>query len=125
MDSLSLAVVVVHCIRTGWNRDVSLARYFVNQGLTAFIAVIFVNVATAISFFNPPRYQTGVGLPLILIISNVFACRLILQLRSRFMPTSWEIKQQISRVVREGLQDRHPAEDDWLMTNSPPHQLPT
>lgn len=52
--------------------------------------------------------------------------RSILQLRSRVMPTAWELKQQHSRIIREGLQDRQPTEEDnWLMTTARSHQLPT
>ncbi|KAF8902425.1 hypothetical protein CPB84DRAFT_1776053 [Gymnopilus junonius] len=33
MDLLSLLVVVLYCLRSRLNRDVSLARYFMNQGM--------------------------------------------------------------------------------------------
>ncbi|KAF9038630.1 hypothetical protein BJ165DRAFT_1531690 [Panaeolus papilionaceus] len=54
MDLVSLVVVVIKCQRSR-RRDVSLASYFVNQGLSAFIFVALVNIGAAIAFF---RYGT-------------------------------------------------------------------
>ncbi|KAF9479546.1 hypothetical protein BDN70DRAFT_878606 [Pholiota conissans] len=75
MDLISLMVVVCHCRRSGWMRDVSLAKYFVNQGLLAFAFVSLVNITTAITFFRESRFHNGVGIPLILVVSNLIACR--------------------------------------------------
>ncbi|PPQ75111.1 hypothetical protein CVT24_010066 [Panaeolus cyanescens] len=70
MDLVSLVVVVIQCQRMR-GRDVSLGTYFVNQGLSAFIFVALVNIGAAIAFFRPPRFHTGIGLPLILVVSNL------------------------------------------------------
>ncbi|KAF8972755.1 hypothetical protein BDZ97DRAFT_1782509 [Flammula alnicola] len=113
MDLISLVVVVVHCLRSGWNRDVSLARYFVSQGLTAFALVLLINVGTAILFFRPPRYHTGVGIPLILIVSNVVACRVILQLRAQVLPTASELSRRRSCLVRNAF--FLPESDSWII----------
>ncbi|KAF9563574.1 hypothetical protein CPC08DRAFT_705888 [Agrocybe pediades] len=103
MDLLSLVVIVVHCVRSKWDRDVSLARYFVHQGFIAFAFITLVNIATAISFFKPPRYHTGLGLPLILVVSNVVACRIILQLRKQVTPSDAEISRRNSSIVRRAM----------------------
>ena len=127
MDFLSLVVVVVvsvffyiliqvswwilrqYCLRSGWHRDVSLARYFVNQGREQmFVSILcsfgytqaylhlrlsralvlqqlslfsgmsqaLITVLSKVWWMNrPPRYHTGVGIPLILVIPNLVACR--------------------------------------------------
>ncbi|KDR80847.1 hypothetical protein GALMADRAFT_241325 [Galerina marginata CBS 339.88] len=103
MDLLSLVVVVVHCFRSRWDRDVPLARYFVNQGLTAFAFVTVVNVATAVLYFRPPAYHNGIGLPMILVVSNLVACRMILQLRGQVTPTQTELSRRHSSIVRNAL----------------------
>ncbi|KJA28256.1 hypothetical protein HYPSUDRAFT_34642 [Hypholoma sublateritium FD-334 SS-4] len=113
MDFLSLVVVVVFCIHSGWHRDVSLARYFVHQGLTAFAFVSCVSVTTAITFFRPPRYHTGVGIPLILVIPNLVACRVILQLRAQVIPTESELERRHSGLVRDAL--RYHESDSWVI----------
>ena len=61
-----------YCVKSSWNRGVSLAHYFVSQGmiftiyvvkhaegpmainigLTAFALILIINVATAIAFFK-------------------------------------------------------------------------
>ncbi|KAF8964932.1 hypothetical protein BDZ97DRAFT_1814058 [Flammula alnicola] len=105
MDFISLVVVVIHCLRSGWNRDVSLARYFVSQGLTAFGFVLLVNVGTAILFFRPPRYRTGIGIPLILIVSNV----VVLQV----LPTASELSRRHSCLVRNAF--FLPESDSWTI----------
>ncbi|KAF8159354.1 hypothetical protein B0H34DRAFT_400298 [Crassisporium funariophilum] len=68
------AVIAVHCQKTRC-RDISLARYFINQGFIAFAFILLVNVAAAVSFFRPPSYHHGVGLPVVLAVSNLVACR--------------------------------------------------
>lgn len=120
MDMVSLVVIVVYCIKSKWNRDVSLARYFVHQGFVAFAFISLVNIATAIIFFKPPRFHTGVGLPLILVVSNVIACRIILQLRKQVIPSETEISRRNSLIVRHAMlshsEPQYQFQDAWTMT---------
>ncbi|KAF8202414.1 hypothetical protein BJ912DRAFT_944750 [Pholiota molesta] len=118
MDLVSLVIVVSHCLRSGWIRDVSLARYFVNQGLSAFAFISLINITTAITFFRPPRYHSGVGLPLILVVSNLIACRVILQLRAEVNPTKSELEQRHSCLVRNEL--FFGEQDSWAIEDRPP-----
>ncbi|KAF5361776.1 hypothetical protein D9756_002168 [Leucocoprinus leucothites] len=74
MDLISLSVVLVHCYKTRV-REVSLARYFVSQGLAAFAFVCVINSFCAIMYFKPPSFTSGIGLPLILVLPNLVACR--------------------------------------------------
>ncbi|KIM39675.1 hypothetical protein M413DRAFT_415733 [Hebeloma cylindrosporum] len=113
MDLVSLVVVAVYCVKSGWNRDVSLAHYFVSQGLTSFAFVSIINIATAITFFKPPRFHIGTGLPLIIVVSNIVACRLILQLREKVTPTESEISRRHSVLVRNALFS--PSSDSWVI----------
>ncbi|KAF8238197.1 hypothetical protein L208DRAFT_1388220 [Tricholoma matsutake] len=75
MDGVCLAVIVVQCYRTR-SVKVSLARYFVFQGLYAFVFVLVVNVATATTFFTAYHLHTIIGLPVFLVFPNLMACRL-------------------------------------------------
>ncbi|KAF9465540.1 hypothetical protein BDZ94DRAFT_323046 [Collybia nuda] len=109
MDLASLSVVIVHCYRTR-GREISLGRYFVNQGLGAFGFVSAVNIATAATFFD---FKNGIGLPFILVVSNLIACRVILQLRRKVTPSDSEISRRHSMLVRNAF-GPHPS-DDWLM----------
>ncbi|KAG6909796.1 hypothetical protein DXG01_015289 [Tephrocybe rancida] len=74
MDLISLIIVLMHCSRNA-NREVSLARYFVNQGLVSFGLVIAVNIIAATFFFNQKSPHNGLGLPFIMVVSNLIACR--------------------------------------------------
>jgi len=112
MDLVSLIVVLVHCHRTR-SRQISLGRYFVNQGLAAFCFVSAVNILTAAIFFEPNSFKSGIGLPFILVVSNLIACRVILQLRRQVMPTKSEISRRHSQLVRDAFATR--PSDNWLM----------
>lgn len=69
----TFSCILQHCVRLQWERELSLARYFVNQGpfgiasisvghvrnwrfgdtgLSSFAFVLFVNLATAVSYFR-------------------------------------------------------------------------
>ncbi|KXN91109.1 hypothetical protein AN958_02885 [Leucoagaricus sp. SymC.cos] len=74
MDLISLIVVFVHCYRTRI-QEISLGRYFVNQGLAAFAFVCAVNILCAVLYFKPPSFTSGIGLPLILVVPNLVVSR--------------------------------------------------
>ncbi|KAG6902343.1 hypothetical protein C0995_001140 [Termitomyces sp. Mi166 len=74
MDLVSLSIVLTVCLGKR-NRGVSLARYFCKQGLIAFGLVIAVNVTAAGFFFNQSSPHNGLGLPFIMVVSNLIACR--------------------------------------------------
>ncbi|KAJ2913343.1 hypothetical protein MD484_g7069, partial [Candolleomyces efflorescens] len=126
MDSVSLAIVIIYCKKESSFHGGSLADYFVKQGLGAFIAVTIVNVAAAIAFFKPPAYHTGIGLPLSLVLPNLVACRVILQLRRRVTLTSTELSRINSLLVRSALSrmDTDKDQDVWLMKTDPIPTLP-
>lgn len=110
MDLISLVFVFIQC-RKAQNREVSLARYFISQGLSAFGFIAFINATSAVCFFRPNHGGRGVGLPLVLISSNLVACRVILLLRRKASPTHYEISRRNSNIVRNALKDS----DVWTM----------
>ncbi|GLB41573.1 hypothetical protein LshimejAT787_1001730 [Lyophyllum shimeji] len=116
MDMISLLCVLVRCALNK-SRQISLARYFIKQGLFSFCLVVAVNVSAAGVFFDQDSPHNGLGLPFILVVSNLIACRIILDLRRKVRPTDSEIAMQHSRIVRDGLRTRtyDRAEDEWLM----------
>ncbi|KAF9530335.1 hypothetical protein CPB83DRAFT_850726 [Crepidotus variabilis] len=113
MDLLSLIVVAFYCV-TNKSRHVSLARYFFSQGLISFILVVLVNCAAAIAYFRPMLHTSGVGIPIAFVISNIVACRVILQLRARVYPTMKQIEQQHSLLIHNALDSRL-NDDSWVM----------
>ncbi|RXW22364.1 hypothetical protein EST38_g3493 [Candolleomyces aberdarensis] len=124
MDLVSLAIVVIYCNRESSFHGGSLADYFVKQG--AFIAVTIVNVAAATAFFKPPAFHSGIGLPLCLVLPNLVACRVILQLRRRVTPSPTELSRINSCLVRSALgkMDTDKDQDVWLMKTDPSPILP-
>lgn len=102
MDFLSLSVILIYCLRI-WSTRGSLGRLFVNQGLGAFFSILAVNGVALGTYFSPKSFHNGVGLPYILVIPNLVACRLILDLRRRALPTETEILRQHSHLIGEAL----------------------
>jgi hypothetical protein len=112
MDLISLIVVAYYCV-VNKSRDISLGRYFLRQGLLSFIFICLVNIAAAIEYFKPPRFFGGVGIPVAFMVSNILACRIILQLRAKVNPTSTQLDQLNSLMIDNVLSDK--KEDSWLM----------
>lgn len=115
MDLISLVVVLIICKKKSDTQGSSLGRYFVNQGLWAFVGVTMINAVAAIIFFRPPAFSSGVGLPLALVVPNIVACRVILQLRRRVVPTDTEIQRLHSHLVNRAFSSE--AQDLWTMAD--------
>ncbi|KAF6751684.1 hypothetical protein DFP72DRAFT_906837 [Ephemerocybe angulata] len=117
MDLVSLVCVLIYCKKESSFRGGSLAHYFIKQGLGSFLMITVINVAAAIAFFKPPSYHSGIGLPLSLAVSNLLACRVILQLRRKVTPTPTELSRRHSLVVDGALNNLQSQEehDVWLM----------
>ncbi|CAK5279103.1 unnamed protein product [Mycena citricolor] len=107
MDLVSLLVIIVYRIR---KRDLqgSLSRAFLNQGLSAFAFMVVVHATAIGSYYNPRLLHNGMGLPYILILSNVMACRVILDLRNKARPTESEIERQHSALIEDELANYQP-----------------
>ncbi|KAJ7460785.1 hypothetical protein FB451DRAFT_1044987, partial [Mycena latifolia] len=102
MDFLSLSIIVIYCLRTRSTRG-SLGRMFIRQGLGSLAIVLVVHALALGTYFSPSTDHNGVGLPYILVISNLMACRLILDLRRKARPTETEILRQHSHLVDEAF----------------------
>ncbi|KAJ7065263.1 hypothetical protein C8F01DRAFT_737094 [Mycena amicta] len=102
MDFLSLAVIAIYCLRTHSTRG-SLGRAFIRQGLGAFVFMLVIHALALGTYFSPQTHQNGVGLPYALTLSNIVACRLILDLRRKALPTETEILRRHSRLVDKDL----------------------
>ncbi|KAJ7173682.1 hypothetical protein C8R46DRAFT_1215605 [Mycena filopes] len=104
MDLISLAVIAIYCIRTRSTRG-SFGRTFINQGFGAFLAVSTTHGSALGAYFSPQYFHNGVGLPYMLVIPNIIACRLILELRRKALPTETEIWRQNSIIVERAFED--------------------
>jgi len=102
MDLVSLSVIVVHCLYKRTTQG-SLGRTFIGQGLSAFALVLIVHSLSLGTYYDPHGFHNGVGLPYILIVSNIMACRLILDLRRKALPTETELLRQHSLLVENAL----------------------
>ncbi|KAJ7623645.1 hypothetical protein FB45DRAFT_111831 [Roridomyces roridus] len=110
MDLISLLFIAIYCLRAHSIRG-SLGRIFITQGLAAWLAVLTVHAVALGIFFSPELFHNGVGLPCVLILSNLIACRLILDLRRRALPTETQILRRHSHIVDKALADR----DVWVI----------
>ncbi|KAF8997874.1 hypothetical protein BDQ17DRAFT_1362750 [Cyathus striatus] len=102
MDVFSLTIVSMYCYQRHGART-SLATYFVKQGFGSFICVTSVNVFAMSLYFRHNSTHNGIGLPFILVVSSMMACRLILQLRQRAARTDTEISRENSLIVRNAI----------------------
>lgn len=118
-DGVSLAVILVHCYRTR-SLGSSLGKFFVCQGVYAFLSALMVNTTAAVLFFRPGKGHIGIGVPLFLVAPDFIACRLILQLRRKVSLTDSEISRRNSQIVHDALATRHSAHSDpWLLEEEP------
>ncbi|KAF8888119.1 hypothetical protein BD779DRAFT_1785970 [Infundibulicybe gibba] len=103
MDIACLVVVVWRCVQLRGSAG-SLMKTFLAQGLTAFASMCALNIITSIFYFEPSLHSE-LGLPLLLTVPNLIACRLILQLRrkaaSPLSPS--EVMRRNSRLIRDAF----------------------
>ncbi|KAJ7493282.1 hypothetical protein B0H11DRAFT_2156296 [Mycena galericulata] len=97
MDLVSLSIIAIRSTRG------SLGRIFLRQGFGAFTTVVAVHAIALGVYFDPQTYYNGVGLPYVLVISNLIACRLILDLRRKALPTETEILRRHSHLVDDAF----------------------
>ncbi|KAJ6485735.1 hypothetical protein C8R45DRAFT_280762 [Mycena sanguinolenta] len=114
MDLVSLSIIVIYCLRARSTRG-SLGRLFISQGLSSFAVVLVVHSIALSLYFSPQGYYNGIGLPYILVISNLMACRIILDLRRKALPTETEILRQHSFLVDQALE----SNDLWVIEEDP------
>ncbi|KAF8644415.1 hypothetical protein AX16_008475 [Volvariella volvacea WC 439] len=102
-DLLMMLIVIVYCIRIRSVRG-RLGKTFLFQGFSGFVVISSLNLMTACLYFSPNRQWDGLGLPIIAILPDVIACRLILALRKRVNPTASAVERKHSKVVRDAFQ---------------------
>ncbi|EGN92685.1 hypothetical protein SERLA73DRAFT_163916 [Serpula lacrymans var. lacrymans S7.3] len=75
-----------------------LGRIFVYQSVVYFALVCSINLLTAAFYLAPNEALNGYGFPFALILSDAFACRMILHLRRQASPTESVQLEEQSRV---------------------------
>lgn len=117
-DIVSLTIVIICCIRRP-SRQTPLGRYFLRQGLGAFTVTSLISGVALGLYFSAHSSYGGSSLPLVFLIPDLVACRLILQLRRRVIPSETQISRQNSRIIRDALSsrttNRQLATDVWVM----------
>ncbi|KAF7289448.1 hypothetical protein HMN09_01338700 [Mycena chlorophos] len=102
MDGLSLSIIIGYCLRIRTTRG-TLGRTFIRQGLEAFVLMLIIHALALGTYFSPQTHHSGLGLPWALTCSNLVACRLILDLRRKALPTETEIGRRHSELVNNDL----------------------
>ncbi|KAF8895542.1 hypothetical protein BD779DRAFT_1500092 [Infundibulicybe gibba] len=115
LDVMMMVMVVVHWIRIGSVRG-RLGRLFLVHGLGAFLAISAMNLFTACLYLSDNRQWDGLGLPFVLTLPDIIACRLVLALRKTAVPTTTFELRNHSRLVREAL--RHLKTDETTNSDS-------
>ncbi|KAJ6485737.1 hypothetical protein C8R45DRAFT_828674 [Mycena sanguinolenta] len=113
MDLVSLSIIIIYCLRTRSTRG-SLGRLFISQGVSSNSSIVFVSAPSPLCW-RPQGYHNGIGLLYILVISNLMACRIILDLRRKALPTETEILRQHSFLVDQALE----SSDLWVIEEDP------
>ncbi|TFK73748.1 hypothetical protein BDN72DRAFT_151859 [Pluteus cervinus] len=112
MDLASLVVVFCYCRRYQAEKT-SLGRVFIQQGMCAFAALLVVNAIAAIIYFRPEPIHNGSGYPIMFVLSNIFACRVILHLRKQTSLTDSEMAQRDDALVRSAFGVL--TQDEWAI----------
>ncbi|KAF8072073.1 hypothetical protein FPV67DRAFT_917925 [Lyophyllum atratum] len=115
LDVLCTVIMTMHCIRLR-SLQGPLGKTFIRQGFGAFflMSIIHIMAATA-AFAGAVSFGGGLILPLPLILSNIVACRLTLDLRKHvWIGSGTDQLDDLSRVVRNaaGLSGTSRV-DDW------------
>ncbi|TFK40657.1 hypothetical protein BDQ12DRAFT_733867 [Crucibulum laeve] len=101
-DLVMMAIILIHYVRTQAVRG-KLGKAFVTHSFTAFSIISVVYLFTSCLYFSPYRRWDGLGLPVVLVLPDVIACRLILSLRRTVDPTDTYILQENSRLVDQAF----------------------
>ncbi|TFK59707.1 hypothetical protein BDN72DRAFT_905600 [Pluteus cervinus] len=122
MDFVSLSVVVIYCRKDGMD-GWSLGKYFVTQGLCSFVFVTIVNAVATTMYFQPNGSISLIGLPFVIIINNITACRLILQLREKamemeFMALEPDLRSEYTLTVPTRAGSQLTNVDMWSIDNA-------
>ncbi|KAK7031543.1 hypothetical protein R3P38DRAFT_819285 [Favolaschia claudopus] len=115
MDLVSLSIIILYCVQIRSTQG-SLGRIFISQGLGSFAIVLGVHAIALGLYFSPRTLYNGIGLPYILVISNLMACRLILDLRRKALPTDEEILRRHSLIVDQAID----GSDLWVIGRDTP-----
>ncbi|KAJ3515225.1 hypothetical protein NLJ89_g1893 [Agrocybe chaxingu] len=112
VDSLNLLVVSFYSWKRSRYGRSKLTCFFSKQGLNVFVWMTVSNVITLALYFSQ---DNGIGVPFVLVISNIFACRIILQLRSGSWQTSTQLSRDNSQMIRDALA-KLPPQDEWAVS---------
>jgi hypothetical protein len=97
-DVLCLCIVMAHCWQIK-SLQGHLGHMFINQGIAAFVIMSAANLIAGIECFVPIIRLYSIGLQFSMVVNNLVACRLILELRQYVTPTESEIAADQSRMI--------------------------
>jgi len=119
MDFLMMGMVILHCFRIRSTQG-PLGRVFLVQATSVFVMMSILNLFVAMVYFNSDRQYDGLGFPFVMVLPDIFACRLILLLRERAYTNECPGVKEQSRLVREALDvlDRQ-GKNEWDLGGCP------
>ncbi|KAF8663692.1 hypothetical protein AX16_000867 [Volvariella volvacea WC 439] len=115
-DTISLSVVLYFCWTRGAGRG-SLTRYFVNQGLGSFASSTFLSICAMILYFQRSSPYARIGLPLLVVVINLIACRVIIQLRLHASRDEHEGQAENIILNPIGMVTRVRKHDAWAISS--------
>ncbi|KAF9523070.1 hypothetical protein CPB83DRAFT_66758 [Crepidotus variabilis] len=105
LDSVVATVLIIHHYFTTRRSAVQgrLVRLVFNQDTFFFPIILVLNVITSVILTRPVRYLDRTALVAVIVMSNIIACRFILQIRELTRPTELSVLRQMSLQVRKDL----------------------
>jgi len=102
LDFLAMSLVLFHCYQIRSTQG-SLGRTFLRQGVVAFVIISVLNLLAAALCLQPRRQYNGIVLTWLWMLSPLIACRLILSLRRKALPTDTTQFRMHSRLIRDAF----------------------
>ncbi|TFK65820.1 hypothetical protein BDN72DRAFT_179166 [Pluteus cervinus] len=103
IDTFCIVIIGIHCIISR-SVQCQLGKAFVLQGAYAFVGTSASNLLAMVFYLRPYPIFSAVSIPVVLLSSNILACRLILIIRRRASPTDSKVAEENSRMVREAFE---------------------
>jgi len=104
LDLIVGAMLVIHCFRMD-SSQTRLGKLLVKQGLLYYPLMIVLNTITAlVTTLGNFRGYDGIMFCSVISISNILACRFVIQIREYAAPDSLD-HFQLSSLVRRDLRD--------------------
>ncbi|EJD35435.1 hypothetical protein AURDEDRAFT_175462 [Auricularia subglabra TFB-10046 SS5] len=106
-------------MRLKWSEATAMTRIFISEGALYFVAISAVNLINGAFNLQPRVLMSGTMIPMGMLLPNILACRLVINLRRKVGPRTTRSVENAS--TRMGFQhnrapSRQIAADDYSLT---------